>query len=378
MKKAIKIINVVGARPNFMKVAPLIKKMRLFPGRIDPVLVHTGQHYDYRMSRVFFRDLDLPKPDIHLEVGSGNHGEQTGRILIKFEKVLQKYKPDMVLVVGDVNSTVACALASVKLNIPVAHVEAGLRSFDMSMPEEVNRIVTDRISTYLFTPCQEANNNLLREGIENNRIFLVGNVMVDSLMEGIKKAASMKIADKLGLEKKGYILVTAHRPSAVDNKSRLLGLINGLSRLSKRIPVVFPMHPRTKKNIAKFGLRKYFVAAGEVSGGGKHKIIYLDPMGYLSFLSLMSSASFVVTDSGGIQEETTILNIPCITIRENTERPITITEGTNVLAGLSRDKLLSLAYSIMNGKFKRAAAPRFWDGKTAHRIVKKIIDKEFS
>ena len=360
-----KIILVAGARPNFMKIAPLIRaidKHNASPGRkpIEPILVHTGQHYDYEMSKVFFDDLELPEPDIYLGVGSGTHAEQTGKVIIGFEEVLFQGKPDLVIVVGDVNSTLAGALAAVKLHIPVAHVEAGLRSYDRNMPEEINRLLTDAISDYLFTPSPDADENLRKEGIPEAKIFLVGDIMVDSLLYNREKAEQSQILSQLGLRQRGYALLTLHRPSNVDEKESLLRIIQALRELSQRLPIIFPIHPRTEKNIQNFGLTEFIKDKG---------IHFIKPLGYLDFLNLEINAKLVMTDSGGIQEETMVLNVPCLTLRNTTERPITITQGTNTLVGNSTDRIIEEAFSILDGKSKEGNCPELWDGKTAERIV---------
>ncbi|MBW2040335.1 MAG: UDP-N-acetylglucosamine 2-epimerase (non-hydrolyzing), partial [Deltaproteobacteria bacterium] len=341
-----KIILAAGARPNFMKVAPLVRAIEEYNasvpsegGRIDYLLVHTGQHYDFNMSDSFFKDLKLPQPHIYLGVGSGTHAEQTGKVMMEFEKVLLQEGPDLVVVVGDVNSTLACTLVSVKLNIPVAHVEAGLRSFDRSMPEEINRLVTDALSTYLFTPSPDADENLLKEGVPAGRIYQVGDIMVDSLLFHLDEAKKSDILARLGLLKGSspspnsvvpYALLTLHRPSNVDNRQSLQKILSALELIAPKIPIIFPIHPRTQKQLGLFNLQDKILfhdidQVAELSSPGIHGF---DPLGYLDFLSLMISARFVLTDSGGIQEETTVLGVPCLTLRDTTERPITISEGT--------------------------------------------------
>ncbi len=383
-----KTIVVAGARPNFMKVAPLVRAIEEYNAsvstkrlRIDYLLVHTGQHYDFTMSDSFFKDLKLPQPHIYLGVGSGTHAEQTGKVMMEFEKVLLKENPDLVVVVGDINSTLACTLAAVKLHIPVAHVEAGLRSFDRNMPEEINRLVTDALSTYLFTPSPDADENLLKEGVPAESIYQVGDIMVDSLLFHLEEARRSGILAQLGLLRGTssssnsvvpYALLTLHRPSNVDSQPSLQKILLALEVVSQKIPIIFPIHPRTKKQLTLFGLQGKIVfhdLAQEaiISSLGIHG---LDPLGYLDFLSLMVSARFVLTDSGGIQEETTILDIPCLTLRDTTERPITINEGTNVLVWNDTEKIVEEAFKIMNGKAKKAKIPSYWDGKTANRIIK--------
>ncbi len=395
-----KLINVVGARPNFIKIAPIIRAInkhnKYIHGShrtshasrsISHLLVHTGQHYDYEMSKIFFEDLDLPKPDIYLGVGSGTHAEQTGKVIIEFEKVLLKEKPDLVIVVGDVNSTLAAALAAVKPHISVAHVEAGLRSFDREMPEEINRVLTDAISDYLFTHSPEADESLIREGIPKEKIYLVGNVMVDSLLFNKEKAKKSDILAKLGLMNNpsithnsslitNYALLTLHRPSNVDFKDSLAEIVSALVEISKHIPIIFPAHLRTIKNLKKFNLLSFFK---QVNINQREKIdrgIYLlDPLGYLGFLNLEMHTKFVMTDSGGIQEETTALNIPCLTLRNTTERPITLTQGTNTLVGNKKDKIVKEAMKILENGGKKGNCPKLWDGKTAERIVEIVANE---
>lgn len=359
-----KIISVVGARPNFMKVAPLHRVFSKIDD-VEHIIVHTGQHYDANMSKVFFEDLELPKPDVYLGVGSGSHAEQTARVMEEFEKVLLKEKPDLVIVVGDVNSTVACSLTAAKLVIPVAHVEAGLRSFDRTMPEELNRIVTDVLSDYLFVTEESGVVNLKHEGIDDSKVFLVGDVMIDSLIMYRRKAEKSGIKKVLDVHEQGYTLVTLHRPVNVDNGDNLrkiLSIFKGVDRYGK---IIFPLHPRTRKRIEEFGLTRDFES---VKG-----LVLTDPLGYLDFLNLMIDAKIVLTDSGGIQEETTYLNVPCITMRENTERPATIEIGTNILTGLDVEKVISLTGECYSGKWKKNAIPGLWDGKTAERIAEILL-----
>lgn len=360
-----KAIIVVGARPNFMKAAPL---MREFASRdtVETLLVHTGQHYDENMSRIFFEDLELPEPDIYLGVGSGTHAEQTGRVMIEFEKVAGSERPDVIIVVGDVNSTLACSLVGAKMWMPVAHVESGLRSFDLEMPEEINRMVTDILSRFCFTTSPEAETNLLREGVGKERIFPVGNIMIDSLMHYMDRALESGILGDLGLEEKGYILVTLHRPSNVDDPGELRGLFDVLSRLSRRMPLVFPAHPRTSKNLASAG-----IDAGSIRGPGM-----IDPVGYIDFLRLERSSSLVITDSGGIQEETTVLGVPCVTVRSNTERPITLEMGTNRLVGTDPVEVEKAAIEILENGCGDYRIPPLWDGKAACRIAD-VLEKHF-
>ncbi|PIW31104.1 MAG: UDP-N-acetylglucosamine 2-epimerase (non-hydrolyzing) [bacterium (Candidatus Ratteibacteria) CG15_BIG_FIL_POST_REV_8_21_14_020_41_12] len=363
-----KIVLVAGARPNFMKIAPIIQAIKNYnrqhKNRIRWQLVHTGQHYDYIMSKVFFKDLEIPQPDIYLGVGSGTHSQQTARVMMEFEKVLFREKPNLVMVVGDVNSTLAAALSAAKLNIPIAHIEAGLRSYDRRMPEEINRVVVDVLADYLFTPTIDANENLKKEGIPKEKIFLVGDVMVDTLLKLKTKSQKSKILRKLNLRRGEYALLTLHRPSNVDYEENFLKIISALKEISRRIPIVFPAHPRTRKNMEKFKM-------GRIKEGGIH---LLEPLGYLDFLQLMMNSKFVMTDSGGMQEETTVLNIPCLTLRDTTERPMTITQGTNILVGNDTKKIIKEAEKILNKNrdSDHFSYPALWDGKAAERIVSVI------
>ena len=355
------IIVVVGARPNFMKMAPLYSELK--KRNLNALLVHTGQHYDQNMSNIFFEELGMPKPDIYLGVGSETHAKQTAKIMIDFEQVCVDYKPQRVIVAGDVNSTIACALVATKLNIPVDHVEAGLRSFDNTMPEEINRILTDRISSLLFTPSKDANTNLINEGINPDSIKLTGNIMIDSLVSNLEKING-KILKKLNIKEKQYALVTLHRPSNVDKRDILEGIISALNRISEKIPVVFPLHPRTKNKMKEFKI--------ESNNTG---IIFTEPLGYLDFLSLTKNAKLVLTDSGGIQEETTALGIPCLTLRENTERPITVKEGTNKIIGNTKSRIIEEFNYILSNEHQSYNIPKLWDGKTAKRIADVIESK---
>lgn len=382
-----KLINVVGARPNFMKIAPIIRAIKEHNNRIhssldtnlsrlDAILVHTGQHYDYEMSKVFFEDLEIPEPDIYLGIGSGTHAEQTGNVMIEFERVLFKEGPDLVIVVGDVNSTLACALSSVKLHIPVAHVEAGLRSFDRTMPEEINRLLTDAIAHYLFTPSPDADENLKREGIPQDKIFFVGDVMVDSLLYNLDKAKKSKILEELGLQlPTDYALLTLHRPSNVDDRESLHNILEALKRISREIPIIFPIHPRTRKQVEHFDFQHYFVdLTNNESRITNNGICLVDPLGYLDFLKLMLHSKFIMTDSGGIQEETTVLDIPCLTLRDTTERPITISQGTNILVHNDTKRIVREACKILDGRGKKGNCPKLWDGRAAERIVEIIAN----
>jgi len=364
----IKMICVCGARPNFIKIAPL---MRAFKerGSFDTLLVHTGQHYDENMSKLFFDDLGIPKPDINLEVGSGSHAFQTAEIMKRFEGVVLDFKPDCVLVVGDVNSTIACGLVAVKLGVKLTHVEAGLRSFDRTMPEEINRLLTDCISDLLFVTEESGVDNLKREGIDPKRVYFVGNVMIDTLLANREKAQKSNVLSQLGLEAGRYAVITLHRPSNVDNIEKLSAIISALEEIQKELKLMFPIHPRTRNNV------KCGKLGSKVESMNDLRL--LEPMGYLDFLCLMSNAAFVLTDSGGIQEETTILGVPCMTLRENTERPVTITEGTNRLVHTTAEDILK-NYREINNMDKDGASciPKLWDGKAAERIVK-IVEKAF-
>ncbi|HYE14183.1 MAG TPA: UDP-N-acetylglucosamine 2-epimerase (non-hydrolyzing) [Pyrinomonadaceae bacterium] len=365
----IKVINVVGARPNFMKVAPIVDAMRRRGREFAPLVVHTGQHYDERMSDAFFRDLGLPEPDVYLGVGSGSHAQQTAAVMQLFEPVVLKERPDWVLVVGDVNSTLACALVCAKLLVPVAHVEAGLRSRDRTMPEEINRLLTDQIADLLLTPSEDADRNLLAEGVAPERIRFVGNVMIDSLFLQLERAQSSRVREELGVAGRDYAVLTLHRPSNVDDPATLGRILSALARIGERLPVVFPVHPRTRKNLSEFGLLE-----GAERGG---RLRLVEPLGYLDFLRLYSGARLVLTDSGGIQEETTALGIPCLTLRENTERPVTVALGTNQVVGTDPERILSAALPSLEGN-PSASPPRvppLWDGRTADRILDAIKER---
>lgn len=356
----IKIICVAGARPNFIKIASLTRAFTEH-GNFDVLLVHTGQHYDENMSKVFFDELDIPRPDINLEVGSGSHAFQTAEIMKRFEPVVWDSPPDYVLVVGDVNSTIACGLVAVKLGVKLIHVEAGLRSFDRTMPEEINRILTDAISDLLFVTEQSGMGNLIKEGIEPAKIHFVGNVMIDILLANLEKAQKSEVMAKLGLSAKKYGVITLHRPSNVDNIKSLDEIITAFEEIEKEIKLVFPIHPRTRNNIKASNLEKRIKAM--------NNLLLLEPLGYLDFLCLMSNAALMLTDSGGIQEETTVLGVPCMTLRENTERPVTITEGTNRLVHITATDILKNYRKIMKGGPQKTARPKFWDGKAAKRIA---------
>ncbi|MGW8249891.1 MAG: non-hydrolyzing UDP-N-acetylglucosamine 2-epimerase, partial [Anaerolineales bacterium] len=335
-----RVIHVAGARPNFMKLAPILRALEPYT-EISSMLLHTGQHYDTRMSDVFFQDLNLPQPDINLEVGSGSHAEQTAQIMQRFEPVLQSEKPDLVLVVGDVNSTLACSLVAAKLHVTVAHVEAGVRSFDRRMPEEINRLVTDTLSDLLFTPSRYADQNLLRQGIPTEKIHFVGNVMVDSILAALSKAKERRSWSEFGLEPGGYAILTLHRASNVDDPQTLSRLMNSILQVSRLIPVIFPVHPRTANRLAESGIMEEIVSYPGM--------ILSQPLGYLDFLGMMGDAKMILTDSGGIQAESTILGVPCLTLRDNTEWPETIQQGTNRLVGIDGQRILSAAEDILNG-----------------------------
>ncbi len=362
-----KIVNVVGARPNFMKIAPLIREMRKHP-EISPLLVHTGQHYDARMAGQFFHDLLLSPPDVSLEVGSGSHAYQTGEVMKRIEPVLEEMRPDLVVVVGDVNSTLATALTAAKLRIPVAHVEAGLRSFDRTMPEEINRLVTDTVSDYLFVTEESGRQNLLREGIDESKIFFVGNVMIDSLEESRRSWECSSIHDRLGLPKGTYGVVTLHRPSNVDDPATLRGIIGALARVACELPMIFPVHPRTRKHLEAMNgaAPTFWCDNGKVLSRG---ISCSDPLSYVDFMALVANARLVLTDSGGLQEETTVLGIPCLTLRENTERPVTVTHGTNRVIGISPARITEEAFGILASPQPVSSSPPLWDGRAAERIV---------
>ena len=388
-------MSIVGARPNFMKLASIARAIEDYNASnknatIDHLIVHTGQHYDDRMSLLFFEELELPKPKINLNVGSASHAIQTAEIMKRFEPVLLEYQPDVVLLVGDVNSTIACALVASKIQYNsqqhgstaqrqhskglrplIAHIEAGLRSFDRNMPEEINRILTDALSDLLFITEEDASVNLEREGILRGKIYFVGNVMIDTLLINLKKTEHLnpRVMQNNSYPdlKNGYGLVTLHRPSNVDQPETLNALMDCLRTISSRLPIIFPLHPRTKLNLERFGI---YQTLTESNG-----IVLTEPLGYLEFLRLLKSATLVLTDSGGIQEETTFLKIPCITLRENTERPITISLGTNYLVGTNPEKILETAFEILDGKGKKGEIPPLWDGKAGQRIIEILANK---
>jgi UDP-N-acetylglucosamine 2-epimerase (non-hydrolysing) len=358
----LKILNVVGARPNFMKMAPIIAAINRRPNEVSQTLVHTGQHYDEAMSTVFFGDLSMPEPDITLETKSGTPSRQMARIMPLFEEVLIARQPDWVVVVGDVNSTIACALVANKLNVRVAHVEAGLRSFDRAMPEEINRLLTDQIADLLLTPSPDADANLLREGVPAERIVRVGNVMIDTLFQQLKRAQNSAILDELELRPHEFAVLTLHRPANVDNPESLSRILFAMGAIARKLPVIFPAHPRTQARMREFNL---------VAPVGVHVI---SPLGYLDFLQLWSNARLALTDSGGLQEETTALGVPCLTLRENTERPITIEQGSNRLVGSNPSRIVRAAREILSGRVSYSGrAPELWDGNAADRIVETLI-----
>ena len=364
MRKTVKIIHVVGARPNFVKIASILRACKK-TSKIESLLVHTGQHYTENMSKTFFEDLDIPFPDIDLEVGSGSHAQQTAEIMKHFEPVVLEHNPDAILVVGDVNSTIACALVAAKLGVKTVHVEAGLRSFDRTMPEEINRVLTDAISDLLFVTEPSGLVNLEREGIDGAKVHFVGNVMIDTLKLHRKKANNSHILDDLNLRPMHYAVVTLHRPSNVDEHQSLTRILDALAEIQKEIKVVFPIHPRTHKQLVSNGLMQ---RARDLPN-----MLLIEPLGYLDFLKLMSESNVVITDSGGIQEETTILGVPCLTIRENTERPITINEGTNILVGTDTNRILS-GYRASLNRARKPTRPKFWDGRASERIVRILLN----
>jgi UDP-N-acetylglucosamine 2-epimerase (non-hydrolysing) len=355
------LLIVAGARPNFMKIAPLTWGLRSRPA-VEFTLVHTGQHYDRKMSELFFEQLEIPVPDVNLEVGSGSHAVQTAEVMRRFEPVLLERRPDAVVVVGDVNSTVACALTSVKLGIPVAHVEAGLRSFDRSMPEEINRLLTDAISQWLFVSEPSGVLNLRREGVPDDRIHFVGNVMIDTLLAMRDLAEESNILEELKLSAQGYAVVTLHRPANVDDPAVFHGLVQSLAEISRQTPIVFPIHPRT---------RGAWEASPLVNTGD---IRLVDPLGYLDFIKLVANSQLVLTDSGGLQEETTILGIPCLTLRENTERPVTVEQGTNVLVGMDPARIVEQSMRVLRNPPPARMSPQNWDGRAATRILDILLE----
>ena len=366
----LKVINVVGARPNFMKVAPIVEAMKRREGDFAPLVVHTGQHYDEMMSDAFLHDLELPEPNVYLGVGSASHAAQTAAVMQKFEPVVLEEKPDWVLVVGDVNSTLACALVCVKLGVKVGHVEAGLRSRDRTMPEEINRLLTDQIADLLFTPSRDADDNLRAEGIPEERIRFVGNIMIDSLLNHLERATSSTIREQLGVAGSDYAVLTLHRPSNVDERETFLRILGALEEIGRRLPIIFPVHPRTCKTIAELGLAERVERANALR--------LIEPLGYLDFLGLFSGARLVLTDSGGLQEETTVLGIPCLTLRENTERPITVEMGTNTVVGSDPQRITAAAFAALDDTPRNSLprVPPLWDGLTAERILEELARYE--
>jgi UDP-N-acetylglucosamine 2-epimerase (non-hydrolysing) len=368
MTVPLKLCLVAGARPNFMKVNPLLRRIAEYEAHreatappVDALLVHTGQHYDPNMSDVFFRELGIRPPDINLGVGSGSHAVQTAHILTGFEAVCEKERPDWVIVVGDVNSTMACALVAAKMGIRIAHIEAGLRSYDRTMPEEINRLVTDALADLLLTPSEDADANLLREGIPRDKIKFVGNIMIDALLDNLPKARSSDILTRLGIEPSRFVYVTLHRPANVDDPEHLAALVAALERISRRLPVVCPLHPRTRKKL-------------EDAGGTPHaeaRLIWLEPLGYHASLCLAENARVVLTDSGGLQEEATFFRTPCLTLRPNTERPVTVTSGSNRLTKI--DRLLQDMDDILAGPERLGRIPPLWDGRAAERIFGHLL-----
>lgn len=369
LKQPKTLICVVGARPNFMKMAPIMRQLQSFRHLIKPYLVHTGQHYDQAMKDTFFKQLGIPEPDKDLGVGSGSHAVQTANIMLQFEPVLDEVNPLAVLVVGDVNSTIACGLVAVKKHIPLIHVEAGLRSYDRGMPEEINRILTDQIADLLLTTERAAAGNLHKEGIPDERIYFTGNVMIDSLLSNCEQAIPFSVTlQKYGcvqaIEEKDYALLTLHRPSNVDDTDTLKRLTNVIGDIARKLPVIFPVHPRTQQKINQAGLLKDLP---------EDSVVMLPPVAYLEMLGLMQSAKLVLTDSGGLQEETTALGVPCVTLRENTERPITVTEGTNTIVGTDPRKIMQCVDDILVSGGKSGRIPEYWDGQAAKRIVEAIV-----
>lgn len=362
----VKIIHVVGARPNFMKVAPMRTALARF-AEVSQILVHTGQHYDANMSEIFFQQLEMPAPDINLEVGSGSHATQTAQIMMRWEEIALTERPDLVLVYGDVNSTVAAALVCAKLQIPVGHVEAGLRSFDRTMPEEINRLLTDQIADLLFTPSKDGNENLMKEGVPSEKIHLVGNVMIDTLVRLLPRAQNSKVFESLDLQPKNYGLITLHRPGNVDEPGTLTSILAALQQISREIPLIFPIHPRTRTRLGTL----------DYPSSRYNHLRLLEPLGYLDFLRLQQEAALVITDSGGIQEESTFLGVPCLTVRENTERPITVELGTNVIVGQDMDFLMAEVSRILNGHGKAGTVPPLWDGRAGERIADIVVHTNF-
>jgi len=364
MSERLKILSVVGARPNFVKMAPLLHEMKRHV-QIESFLVHTGQHYDEKLSEIFFRQLNIPAPNANLNVGSGSHAAQTAEIMRRIEPVLLENRPDLVLVVGDVNSTVAASLTAAKLEIPLAHVEAGLRSFDRKMPEEINRVLTDALADYLFATEEQAIDNLIHEGRPSESIYFVGNVMIDALLQFLPLAEKSRIGEDLGMangsEWSRYALLTLHRPSNVDSVDDIRQITGAVNTVAEKVPVIFPVHPRTAERLTAANLSLH------------PSVKTVPPLAYLDFLSLLSHSTFVFTDSGGIQEETTALGVPCLTLRENTERPVTVTTGTNVLVGRDPQAIIHAAEAVLLGNTKKGKIPELWDGCASGRIVKRLL-----
>jgi UDP-N-acetylglucosamine 2-epimerase (non-hydrolysing) len=363
-----KIISVVGARPNFMKIAPIHFQFSKYKNTLSHLICHTGQHYDEKMSKIFFDELGLPKPDFYLGVGSGSHAVQTAAVMVAFEKILVAEKPELVIVAGDVNSTIACSLVAKKLHTAVAHVEAGLRSFDREMPEEINRILTDTISDFLFVTEESGIQNLEKEGIPDDKVFFTGNVMIDSLVSNLPLIDASTIRRQLQIEDAEYLLVTLHRPSNVDDPGSLHDILGLLNKHARGRKIVFPVHPRTRSNIKAFGLEKEIAP----------EVILTEPIGYIDFVHLVKNARVIITDSGGIQEESTFLGVQCVTLRDNTERPITVRVGTNHLAGTDVSKADSVIADVLAGKVKKGGIPPLWDGKAAERICQELIRHSLS
>ncbi len=359
-----KIFVIVGARPNFIKIAPLMELLKANKN-FNTVLVHSGQHYDYFMSKVFFEELNISEPDYYLNVGSGSQGYQTAEIIKSTEELLEKDRPDMIVVVGDVNTTMASSIAASKLYIKIAHIESGLRSYDRTMPEEINRVITDSLSDFLFTHSREANINLEKEGLEKEKIFFVGNIMIDTIVNNLDRIKNRKKYKEFGLDKGDYILLTMHRPSNVDNRDTFLSIVGALEEISKKTPIIFPIHPRTAKMAQQFG-----IALNEIEN-----LKIIEPLSYIDLLSMENDAKCIITDSGGIQEESTFLNVPCFTVRKNTERPITVEVGSNTIVGTEKDTIVNNVMKCLDGECKYGEVPELWDGQTAKRIIE-VIEHE--
>ncbi|HEY7444182.1 MAG TPA: UDP-N-acetylglucosamine 2-epimerase (non-hydrolyzing) [Vicinamibacterales bacterium] len=365
MPEPLRILQIVGARPNFMKVAPIARELARHPQEFSSIILHTGQHYDEEMSEIFFHQLGMPRPHINLQVGSGTHAEQTAAVMVGFEKALAEIQPDLVLVVGDVNSTLACALVAAKQCIQVAHVEAGLRSFDRTMPEEINRVLTDRISDWLFVTEPSAVENLRHEGVDASRIHFVGNVMIDTLLACRERARALQVPQGLGLTPRGYAILTLHRPSNVDQNEVFDQIMRAIHHVAQDVPVVFPVHPRTRRVTLASSRASALIQAGRLQ--------LLNPTGYLQFVGLLDESRAVLTDSGGVQEESTVLGVPCLTLRDNTERPVTITEGTNQLVGTRTDRIVE-GWEWIKAAPPESRRPRLWDGEASRRIVDVLLE----